>query len=98
MEKYGDKLVCIRYRYDDQQNEKTKTIELVIERKAWHSKLKWSPPNKIMFLRIEYGEVHLRILVKGAGGKWNREKRAWELSLGQVRALGLEERIIKDYL
>lgn len=98
MEKYGDRLVCIRYQYDDQQHIKTKTIELVVERKTWYSKLKWSPPNKIMFLRIEFGEIHLAKPVKEAGGKWNREKRAWELSLGQVRALGLEERIIKDYL
>lgn len=91
-------LVCIRYRCDDKQNKKIKTVELIVESKTWYSKQKWSPPNKIMYLRIQYGEIRLAKLVKEAGGKWNREKRAWEFSLGEVIALGLENRIIKDYL
>jgi hypothetical protein len=47
-----------------------------------------------MELRIEYGEIGLRNLVKAAGGKWNREKQVWELPYQEVLRLGLVERII----
>jgi hypothetical protein len=52
--------------------------------------------NKIILLRIAYDEVHLGRIVKGAGGKWYREKQAWELPCGQVRSLVLENRIILE--
>jgi hypothetical protein len=48
-----------------------------------------------MPLRIKYGEMALREQVKAAGGKWNREKQAWELSYQEVLRLGLAGRIIE---
>lgn len=50
--------------------------------------------NKIILLRIGYKELYLRRVVKGAGGRWNREKQAWELPYEQVRSLGLEKRMM----
>jgi hypothetical protein len=32
--------------------------------------------------------------VKAAGGRWDADKRVWKLALGQVRALGLGDRIV----
>ena len=46
-----------------------------------------------VFVRIEYGEIHLALLVKNAGGVWNKIERAWELPYASVIALGLEKRI-----
>jgi len=36
----------------------------------------------------------LRRSIKGAGGTWDPEKRAWHLPLCIVKQLGLEERIL----
>ncbi|MEF3274571.1 MAG: hypothetical protein K6356_09260 [Chloroflexus sp.] len=32
---YGDRLVCVRYRYDTENGRRLKTIELIVEEKAW---------------------------------------------------------------
>ncbi len=32
---YGDRLVCVRYRYDAQRNKRFKTIELIVEERDW---------------------------------------------------------------
>ena len=55
----------------------------------------WIPANKIMHLRIQYGEVDLARAVKGAGGRWNRVGKYWELAYADVKALGLDSRIIE---
>ncbi len=48
-----------------------------------------------MRIRIDYGEKELGRQVRMAGGSWNREDKVWELSYGEVEALGLRNRIIK---
>ena len=42
-------------------------------------------------------EVELRDKVKTAGGRWNPARRLWELRYDRVVALGLEDRIIRDF-
>ena len=41
-----------------------------------------------------YGEVELGRQVRSAGAKWNRDQKLWEITYGDVVALGLEERIV----
>jgi hypothetical protein len=31
----GDRLVCVRYRYDEQQKKRCKTVELIVEEDGW---------------------------------------------------------------
>lgn len=91
---YGEKLVCVRYRYDAANKRRIKTIELAIEEKPWEPPAPKIPLRQIMRLRITYGEVVLRNLVKAAGGKWNPEKKVWEMPYHEVLRLGLVERIV----
>ncbi len=32
---YGDRLVCVRYRYDPDTGRRFKTIEIIVEEKEW---------------------------------------------------------------
>ncbi|RMD79129.1 MAG: hypothetical protein D6823_05000, partial [Chloroflexi bacterium] len=32
---YGDRLICVRYRYDAESGRRLKTIELIVEEKVW---------------------------------------------------------------
>jgi len=89
---YGEKLVCVRYRYNAENKRRIKTIELVIAEAPWEPIPRQIPVDKIMRLRIKYGEFTLREQVKAAGGKWNGQ--AWELRYQEVVRLGLVERII----
>lgn len=53
-EKYGDDLLCVRFRYDAKKPQHLKTVELVIERTPW------APPEPRY---TEDAVVHLRIKV-----------------------------------
>ena len=94
VEQHGDKLVCVRYIYDEQKQIKTKTIELIVERCSWHRNCEKIPKNKIVHINIDYREEELRRLVKSSGGKWIKEKKLWELTYKDVAALGLTDRIV----
>lgn len=93
VEIYGDNFVCLRYRIDTQNRKRLKTVEIIIEEKDLELKGR-IPANKIMHLNIAYGEIEVAMLVKNAGGVWNRRNRYWELPYQQVKALGLEKRVI----
>jgi hypothetical protein len=54
---YGSDLVCVRYRYDSEQKLKFKTIELIVEKGPWRARSQETPLERIVHLRIEYGEV-----------------------------------------
>ena len=43
-----------------------------------------------------FEETQLRNRVKGMGGRWNPNLKAWQLLYGIVLKMRLEERIIKD--
>jgi hypothetical protein len=90
VERYGDELVCVRYRYDVKNKKRYTTVEIIVE----NSQLK-PRKNKIMNIRIEYGEVYLGRQVKAAGGKWNKAKKIWELPYKAVVQLGLTHRIVE---
>ena len=95
IKQYGDELICIRYRYDRNRRMKIKTVELIAEEKVIHTQKTRIPWNKIVKLRIRYGEIHLARLVKEAGGKWNAQEKAWEVPYGEVKTLGLTHRLIR---
>ncbi len=95
-EKYGNKLVCVRYIYDSEKLICTKTIELIEEIHPWNPNKKRIPGNKIMHLRVEYGEKYIGQLIKSCGGRWNKEKKYWELPYREVISIGLESRIIDE--
>ncbi len=96
LEKYGEKLVCVRYRYDALKHKRIKTVELIEEEVSWHKNNNKIPRNKIVKIRINWGEVHIYKAVKSLGGRWNDTRKLWELSYGDVLDLGLESRIVYD--
>lgn len=93
VEKYGEKLLYIRYRYDTEKKVKYKTVELVEESGIYKSTLSRKKGNKIVELKIEYHEEELRSQIKEAGGKWNHEKKVWELKYKEVKKMCIEDRI-----
>jgi len=95
-DKYGDRLICVRYRFDPSTSRKFKTVELIEEeiRREKHSGR--IPVNKILEIRVHVTEYRLRQTVKAAGGRWNPAKQAWRLPYGMIKNMGLEHRIIID--
>jgi hypothetical protein len=94
LQKYGDELVCVRYRYDLQRKKRIKTVELIVEEGPWEQNPAKTPPNKIIYVRVNYDETYLRRLVGAAGGRWNRIRKLWELPYRAVVELGLGDRVV----
>ena len=93
--KYGDQLVCVRYRYDSGRRKRYKTVELIVDEQDWIPGVRFAADQRVM-VKVGYGEGELREAVKKAGGFWNPDKKAWILSFSEAMALGLEHRIVDE--
>ena len=50
LRQYGDRLVCVRYRYDKKKHKRYSTAEIIIDEKDWHPGV-ISRPDKVVLLR-----------------------------------------------
>ena len=91
---YGDRLVCVRYRYDEQRQRRLKTVELIVEEEDWQPLRVLPQGDHLVCIRFTLPEAALHTQVKQRGGRWDPEQRLWELRYAQVVALGLAERIL----
>ena len=91
---YGRSLVCVRYRYDTARQKRYKTVELIVEEIDWRPKPKRPAGDSIVGVTVVWGEAELARQVKNAGGKWNAQKKLWEIRYDRALALGLEKRIV----
>lgn len=98
--KFGDKLIAVRYRYDTRRGMRYTTVELVVDTCPWLPGTRFpSGPDpdglgpETVFVRISYSEEALRERVKAAGGRWDKNRKAWEVRLEHVTRLGLRDRI-----
>lgn len=89
---YGERLVRIHYRYDEERKRRIKTVELIVEENSWEP----SPyaPSTPVGIRVGLPESDIRRRVKDAGGKWDAQRGVWLLRYDQVAALGLGDRIV----
>jgi hypothetical protein len=98
---YGERLVCVRYRYDAVAQLRYKTVELVIEQLPWdpaqRARRRSEGPGRppvLVGLRVHFHEEQLRKRVKDAGGRWLPEKKLWVVPIGVARRLGLADRAV----
>src|SRR5689334_10908476 len=89
-QEYGNSLLCVRYHYDAEKKKRFKTVELIIAEADWQPKAR--DKERVVGIEIAWGDGLWR-KVKAAGGKWNSDKKVWELAYGKVLELGLAARI-----
>lgn len=86
--RYGDRLVCVRYRYDAGRQRRYKTVELIVDEQPW------TPgPRDEVWVRVGPDERQLQRAVRQAGGTWDADRRRWRLTYSAVEALHLEDRV-----
>jgi hypothetical protein len=88
--KYGERLLCVRYRYDAENNRRITTVELMEEEIPWKKRI---PDDKLMPVRIRWDEKELQEKAKEAGARWDPNHKVWNLPYGIVRKLKLQNRI-----
>jgi len=97
LQRYGDRLICVRYRYDPETHRRIKTAEIVVDEQPWVYSPSYDSPNaRPVTLAIAYEEHDLRARIKRAGGRWDPDRRLWSMQLGMARQLGLTERIVSE--
>jgi len=75
---------------------KLKTVEIIVEEEPWDLDKDRIPVNKLVGVKVHYGEIQPGRMVRAAGGRWNRERKLWELPYRQAIALGLDDRIVRE--
>ncbi len=95
-EKYGDALVCVRYRYDEVSRIRLKTVELIVEKKELPPSRQTPGDDALVPVRIAYGERQLGKMARTLGGRWDPDVKLWYIKLGKIKGTELERHIILD--
>lgn len=85
--RFGDVLVCVRYRDDPARGRRLTTVELIVEER---------PLPGPLAVRIAYDEKELRSQARAAGGWWDGQRKLWLLPRAAVRKLKLENRVVAE--
>lgn len=91
-QRFGEALVCVRYRQDAEAGRRYTTVELVVDEGPIPIDRR-TPP--IVHVRIPYQDQALRRAVMQMGGTWNARLRAWCLRKEAAQALQLQGQVLR---
>jgi hypothetical protein len=94
--RYGESLICVRYRYDPERRLRHKTVELIVESMPWQPRARRGRrrDDDIVAVRIAWDESDLREGAKRLGAVWRPAQKLWEIRWGDAKHLGLEDRLV----
>ena len=95
VKRYGERLVCVRYRYDAEKSCRYKTVELIVETVSWVSRDRRARrrDEEMVAVRIGYEEADLRERAKRLGAIWRPNHRLWEMHSLDAKRLGRADRV-----
>jgi len=96
--RYGERLLRVRYLYDEKAERRLKTVELIVETVPWRPAKRRARrrDDEIVPVRIAYGEVDLRQRAKRLGAVWRPAQKIWEMRWLDAKRLGISERVESD--
>ncbi len=91
---YGERLVAVRYRYDEERCERMKTVELAVETVPWRPEGRQEPSRRetVVRVRLRPGEDLLRRALLLAQCRYDAETGTWSVASEIARSLGLADR------
>lgn len=75
-QRYGQALICVRYRVDRDQGKRYTTVELLVEQSPLADKPKASSH---VHLRIAHTNKVQRQVLISSGAEWNSQAKTWRL-------------------
>jgi len=95
--RYGERLVAVRYRYDETRNCRHKTVELIVETVPWNSQPRTPRmrDEEMAVVQIAYPETDLRDRAKRLGALWRPPQRVWEMHWLDAKNLGIADRVVR---
>ncbi|MDO9284697.1 MAG: hypothetical protein Q7U26_07350 [Aquabacterium sp.] len=92
-QRYGDALVCVRYRQDPQRGRRYTTVELVVD-EGPISVRPPAPHAATVLVRIHLSETPLRMAACAMGAQWDPDTGAWLMSKRAASRLQLLDRVL----
>lgn len=95
VQRYGERLVCVRYLYDADAGRRHKTIELIVETVPWEPRIRAARRRDegMVAVRIAFSESDLRERAKRLGAIWRPQHRLWEMRWLDAKRLGIVDRV-----
>ncbi len=95
VQRFGKRLLAVRYVYDAVAGQRYKTVELIVEDSPWAPRPRrmGRTADDIVAVRIGYHETALRERARALGGVWRARHKLWELTWDAVRKLGIADRV-----
>lgn len=90
-EKYGDALLCVRYRYDEIRGVKLKTVEIIVDEKPL--RIPCYKDNDVVPVAVAFEEAELRQQLRNIRARWDPQVKVWFVLYGLIRGRPLESRI-----
>ena len=94
LQKYGNQLVCVRYRIDKNKNKRYTTVELIVDEQA----IKKTNLSVRVWVKIHYNDTSLRKAIIKEGARWLTKEKAWEMEYSSAKKLGLKKKIIHQII
>jgi hypothetical protein len=91
-QRFGDQLVCVRYRHDRGRNMRYTTVELLVD--AAPLVKTDAPKADKVYVHIGPTEKTLRLIATSHGAKWDIAKQAWFMPRATAHRLHLLDRVI----
>ncbi len=96
VDEFGDKLLCVRYRYDEIRQVRMKTVEIIVDEWPCDPNMRHRDKD-IVAVMVPFKKTVLRDRLKAAGGRWDPEEKIWRILFGAIRNdAELVERIVKE--
>ncbi|HET7437631.1 MAG TPA: hypothetical protein VFN10_23200 [Thermoanaerobaculia bacterium] len=92
VEQYGDRLICVRYRYDAEYCLRLKTVELIVDERHWIPRATRPAPLDYVHLRLPPDTPSRPALLR-LGGEWDEAARMWRVTFAAAQLLNLTDRI-----
>jgi hypothetical protein len=90
--RYGDALLCVRYREDARGRQRCTTVELVIDEGPVQRRI---TGRSLVQVSLPFDDEETRHRAKALGARWDNVHRRWLMSLKMARALGLKARALR---
>lgn len=95
VEQYGERLLCVRYRFDETRGVKIKTVELIVDEKPLRTPR--FRDDDLVPVSVAYGETELRDQLRAMRARWDAERKLWYVRYGLIRGTPLEKRLAELY-
>ncbi len=92
--RYGDALICVRYRRNANGSHRYTTVELIVDCVAVVARS--GKAERIVDVRVGFYETRLREHVRDRGAKWDAPARLWRMPLRAAKRLGLLDRVVQN--